>query len=59
MTDWLATLGIGAFLFFTIKGLAWLAVPALVIWWKRRGGPRLKDEKRVKSAETLAGEQPR
>lgn len=40
MTEWLATLGIGAFLFFTIKGLAWLIVPALIIWYKRRKAQR-------------------
>ncbi len=30
---WLKYAGVGAFLFFTIKGLLWLVVPALLIWW--------------------------
>ncbi len=25
--------GVGAFLFFLIKGLLWLIVPAVLIWW--------------------------
>jgi len=30
---WLKYAGIGAFMFFLIKGLLWLIVPALLIWW--------------------------
>ena len=32
MTRWLKTAGTGAFVFFTLKGLAWLLVPALMYW---------------------------
>ncbi|HMN41538.1 MAG TPA: hypothetical protein PKE29_11885 [Phycisphaerales bacterium] len=28
-------LGLAAFVFFLIKGLAWLVVPALMVWWGR------------------------
>lgn len=35
--DWMATLGVGAFLFFLIKGLLWLAAPiAFGMWAKSR-----------------------
>ena len=27
-------LGLAAILFFLIKGLAWLVVPALMVWWR-------------------------
>lgn len=30
---WVAYAGIGAFTFFLVKGLAWLIVPAVLIWW--------------------------
>ena len=31
---WWRRLGLGAFLFFLIKGLAWLALPVLAVWWR-------------------------
>ncbi len=31
---YLARFGIGAFLFFTIKGLLWLIIPALIVAWR-------------------------
>ncbi|NOT33086.1 MAG: alanyl-tRNA synthetase [Candidatus Eisenbacteria bacterium] len=31
-------LGFLGFLFFLIKGLLWLIVPAVVIWWRSRNG---------------------
>jgi hypothetical protein len=31
---WAARLGVAGFLFFLIKGLLWLAVPALVVAWR-------------------------
>lgn len=33
---WLKYAGVGAFAFFLIKGLAWLIVPAALIWWGAR-----------------------
>lgn len=30
---WLAYAGIGAFTFFLVKGLAWLIVPAVLVWY--------------------------
>jgi hypothetical protein len=33
--EWAATLGLGAFLFFLIKGLLWLAVPIALGFWAR------------------------
>jgi hypothetical protein len=30
---WLARFGVGAFAFFFIKGMLWLIVPALLLWW--------------------------
>lgn len=30
---WLAYAGAGAFMFFLIKGLLWLVVPAALLWW--------------------------
>ena len=30
---WAARAGFGLVLFFLIKGLAWLAVPAVLAWW--------------------------
>lgn len=30
---WVKRLGIAGFLFFFIKGLLWLIVPAVLIWW--------------------------
>jgi len=47
MTEWLATVGLGAFLFFTVKGLAWLVVPALIIWYKRRRARRIAEPRRA------------
>ena len=47
MTEWLATIGLGAFLFFTVKGLAWLIVPALIIWYKRRKSVRSSEPRRA------------
>jgi len=32
---WARRLGVAAFLLFLIKGLAWLIVPALLVWWGR------------------------
>jgi hypothetical protein len=33
---WLTYAGIGAFAFFLIKGLAWLIVPAVLVWFSTR-----------------------
>ena len=33
---WGRRLGVMAFLFFFIKGLAWLIVPAVIAWWAVR-----------------------
>ncbi len=33
---WLARLGIGAFLFFLVKGLLWLTLPALMAYFASR-----------------------
>ena len=30
---WLRRFGLFAFVFFLVKGLAWLAVPAALAWW--------------------------
>lgn len=30
--NWLARLGFAGILFFTVKGLCWLTVPALLAW---------------------------
>ena len=30
---WLTYAGIGAFTFFLVKGLAWLIVPAVLVWY--------------------------
>ena len=30
---WLKYAGIGAFTFFLVKGLAWLIVPAVLVWY--------------------------
>ncbi len=35
---WWKRLTLLAFLFFLIKGLAWLIVPALVVWWRASAG---------------------
>ncbi|MFG0329959.1 MAG: hypothetical protein ACF8PN_08685 [Phycisphaerales bacterium] len=35
---WGRRLGVGAFLFFLIKGLLWLAIPAIAICWKGLAG---------------------
>lgn len=32
---WIAKFGVAGFLFFTIKGLLWLAIPALIVAWQR------------------------
>lgn len=31
--QWLRRLGVAGFLFFLIKGLLWLIVPAVAAWW--------------------------
>jgi hypothetical protein len=33
---WYARLGVAAFMFFLIKGLLWLTVPAVLAWWASR-----------------------
>jgi hypothetical protein len=33
MKVWLKRFGVAGFLFFTIKGLLWLIVPAALVWW--------------------------
>ncbi len=33
---WLKYAGIGAFTFFLVKGLAWLIVPAVLVWYGTR-----------------------
>jgi hypothetical protein len=35
-TKWVGRLGAAAFLFFLIKGLMWLAVPAVLALWAAR-----------------------
>lgn len=35
-SPWVRRLGAAAFLFFLIKGLLWLIVPALAVWWGTR-----------------------
>jgi hypothetical protein len=35
-SPWVRRLGAAAFLFFLIKGLLWLIVPALLVWWGSR-----------------------
>ncbi len=35
-SHWAKRLGIAAFLFFLAKGLAWLVVPAAVVYWASR-----------------------
>ena len=30
---WVRRLGVAGFLFFLIKGLAWLIVPSVLAWW--------------------------
>jgi hypothetical protein len=30
---WVKRLGVAGFLFFLIKGMLWLIVPALLVWW--------------------------
>jgi DMSO reductase anchor subunit len=32
-TSWLKRLGVGGFLFFLVKGLLWLIVPALLVFF--------------------------
>lgn len=34
--SWIAKLGWAAFVFFLVKGLAWLTVPAVLAWWSWR-----------------------
>ena len=34
----LCNLGKLAFLFFLVKGLAWICLPALLAWWSMRSG---------------------
>ncbi len=31
---WIARFGVAGFLFFLIKGLLWLAVPAIIVAWR-------------------------
>lgn len=31
--SWRQRVGLGALVFFTVKGLAWLLVPAVLAWW--------------------------
>jgi hypothetical protein len=33
LVTWLKRLGIAGFLFFFIKGVLWLIVPAVLVWW--------------------------
>lgn len=35
---WFKRLGVAGFLFFFIKGLLWLIVPAVLIWWSATMG---------------------
>lgn len=35
---WLKRLGFAGFMFFMIKGLLWLAIPAVVIVWRAMTG---------------------
>jgi len=35
---WWKRLTLLAFLFFLVKGLAWLIVPAVIIWWRSVAG---------------------
>ncbi len=30
---WIKRLGVAGFLFFFIKGMLWLIVPAVLVWW--------------------------
>jgi hypothetical protein len=30
---WATRFGIAGFLFFSIKGLLWILVPAIIVWW--------------------------
>ena len=39
MCRWARRLGIAGFLFFLIKGLLWLAVPAALVAWRSLTGP--------------------
>lgn len=33
LRKWVKRLGVAGFLFFLIKGLLWLVVPAALLWW--------------------------
>lgn len=35
---WLRRLGVAGFLFFLIKGMLWLIVPAAIMWWRSAAG---------------------
>ena len=35
---WLKRLGVAGFLFFFIKGMLWLIVPAAIVWWRSVSG---------------------
>lgn len=35
---WLKRLGLAGFLFFFIKGMMWLLVPAAIVWWRSVSG---------------------
>lgn len=37
-TAWLKRLGVAGFLFFFIKGMMWLIVPAAIVWWRSVSG---------------------
>ncbi|MBX3404744.1 MAG: hypothetical protein KF699_15135 [Phycisphaeraceae bacterium] len=35
---WVKRLGVAGFLFFFIKGMMWLIVPAAIVWWRSMSG---------------------
>lgn len=36
LAKWIKRLGFWGFLFFFVKGLLWLLIPALIAWWSTR-----------------------
>jgi hypothetical protein len=36
LPKWARRVGLAAFVFFLVKGLLWLLVPAAVVWWGSR-----------------------
>lgn len=36
MQKWIKRFGVAGFMFFLIKGLLWLTVPAVLAWWGTR-----------------------